>query len=212
MLYADFDSPVPCYHSFKVVPINAVGRGLPSAATATVSARVGASPSQTTVRGGAVSVGMAGVVHETQVVTAYDTDGYFALTLGSWYGESLPIWANVATAGWDVSSTRNLLLEPNNDRVVASATAMEHALTAPGTGIEQVHVTRGAAAERDGHSGVSWTITFLSPLGECFFFFHSKPLLSLILFFSPLLHNCMYNFITKSPFFSLTFSYFFNTT
>jgi len=118
---------------------------------------------------------MAGVVHETQVVTAYDTDGYFSLTLGSWYGESFPIWANVATAAWDVSSTRNLLLEPNNDRVVASATAMEHALTAPGTGIDQVHVTRGAAAERDGHSGVSWTITFLAPLGKCGFFLSLSP-------------------------------------
>lgn len=153
-------------YSFKVVPINAVGRGLPSAATATVSARVGASPGQTTVRGGAVSVGMAGVVHETQVVTAYDTDGHFSLTLGSWYGESLPIWANVATNGWDASSTRNLQLQPNDDGVVASAAALELALTAPGTGIVKVHVTRSAAAEWSGHSGVSWTVTFLAPLGK----------------------------------------------
>jgi hypothetical protein len=153
-------------YSFKVVPLNAVGRGLPSAATATVGARVGAAAGQTTVRGGAVSVGMAGVVHETQVVTAYDTDGYFSLTLGSWYGESLPVWANVVAAGWDASSTRNLLRQPNDDGVVASAAALEHALTAPGTGIFKVHVTRSAAAERNGHSGVSWTVTFLSPLGK----------------------------------------------
>jgi len=150
-----------------VVPINAVGRGLPSAATPTVAARVGAAAAMTTVRGGAVSVGMAGVVHETQVVTAYDTNGYFQLTLGSWFGESLPIYANTANhPGWDYSSTRNLLLLPNDNAVVSDADAFAAALTAPGTGIADVHVTRGPAAERSGHSGVSWTVTFLAPLGN----------------------------------------------
>ena len=153
-------------YSFKVVPVNAVGRGLPSAATATVAARAGASAAQTTVRGGAVSVGMAGVVHEVQVVTAYDTNGWVSLTLGSWYGESLPFYANVAGAGWDYSSTRNLATHPNDDGVVASAGALEAALTAPGTGIGRVHVTRGPAAPRGGSGGVSWSVTFLEPLGN----------------------------------------------
>jgi hypothetical protein len=154
-------------YSFKVVPINAVGRGLPSAATATVSARIGASASQTTVRGGAVSVGMAGVVHETQVVTAYNTDGRFSLTLGSWYGESYPINALLTSnPGWDFSSTRNLLNDPNDDKVVSSAGAVKAALEAPGTGITNVHVTRSAAPSYAGLSGVSWTITFLEPLGN----------------------------------------------
>jgi hypothetical protein len=156
-------------YAFKVVPLNAVGRGLPSAATATVAARVGASASQTTVRGGSVSVGMAGYVHETQVITAYDTDGHFSLTLGSWYGESLPLFAvTVGSAGksWDKSSTRNELNDPNDEGIVSSAAAVEAALTIPGTGINQVHVTRSAAAAVSGSSGVSWTVTFLSPLGN----------------------------------------------
>jgi hypothetical protein len=36
---------------------------------------------------------------------------------------------------------------------------------APGTGISEVHVT-SAAAQRMGLSGVSWTATFLAPLGN----------------------------------------------
>jgi len=154
-------------YSFKVVPINAVGRGLPSAATATVAARIGASASQTTVRGGAVSVGMAGVVHETQVITAYNTNGHFSLTLGSWYGESLPINALLTSnPGWDISTTRNLLNDPNDDDVVSSSDAVKEALETSGTGINKVHVTRSAAAELEGMSGVSWTVTFLEPLGN----------------------------------------------
>ena len=154
-----------------MVPINAVGRGLPSAATATVAARVGASASQTTVRGGALAVGMAGVVHELQVVTAYDLNGWFCLTLGSWYGESAPIRAHTKGSkgeGWDESGTRNLLNYPNDDALVSSAAAFKAALEAPHTGITNVHVTRSAAADLygSGLSGVSWTVTFLAPLGN----------------------------------------------
>ncbi len=54
---------------------------------------------------------------------------------------------------------------PNDENVVSSAAVVQAALEAPGTGITSVHVTRSPLAS-GGASGVSWTVTFLAPLGN----------------------------------------------
>ena len=59
--------------------------------------------------------------------------------------------------GWGDSSRRNPLRSPND--VAIFSAALKRALEAPGTSIGEVHVTRSAAAERMGLSGVSWTVT-----------------------------------------------------
>lgn len=53
--------------SVQVVPLSAVGRGIPSGASPTVVAREGAAASQTVASGPALFQGMAGVVYEQQV-------------------------------------------------------------------------------------------------------------------------------------------------
>lgn len=63
------------------MPLSAVGRGIPSAATPTVVAREGAVAAQTIATGPALVQGMAGVVYEQQTVTAMATNGGFSLRL-----------------------------------------------------------------------------------------------------------------------------------
>lgn len=67
--------------SKQVVPLSAVGRGIPSAATPTVVAREGAVAAQSIATGPALVQGMAGVVYEQQTVTATTTAGSFTLRL-----------------------------------------------------------------------------------------------------------------------------------
>lgn len=54
-----------------MVPLSAVGRGIPTSASPTVVAREGAAAAQTVAGGSALVQGMAGVVYEQQV--QYDT-------------------------------------------------------------------------------------------------------------------------------------------
>lgn len=56
-----------CLVLTKVVPLSAVGPGIPSAASATVVAREGAAATQTVASGSALVQGMAGAVYEQQV-------------------------------------------------------------------------------------------------------------------------------------------------
>lgn len=51
----------------QVVPLSAVGRGIPTSASPTVVAREGAAAAQTVAGGAALVQGMAGVVYEQQV-------------------------------------------------------------------------------------------------------------------------------------------------
>ena len=156
-------------YAFKVVPINAVGRGVPTGATATVAARMGASPAQTTARGSAIAIGMAGVVHELQVISATDTDGSFALSLGGWYHETKLLGANIvggrASAGYSAKSDHP---EGGSPGFVATAAEMEAALEAVGTGIRDVHVTRSVTygGWKNGSTGYAWTVTFIDPAGN----------------------------------------------
>lgn len=82
--------------SEQVVPLSAVGRGIPSAATPTVVAREGAVAAQTIATGPALVQGMAGVVYEQQTVTATATDGSFFLRLTPDGDQSDSIAANIA--------------------------------------------------------------------------------------------------------------------
>ncbi|CAN0536999.1 unnamed protein product, partial [Scytosiphon promiscuus] len=50
----------------QVVPLSAVGRGIPTSASPTVVAREGAAAAQTVAGGAALVQGMAGVVYEQQ--------------------------------------------------------------------------------------------------------------------------------------------------
>lgn len=91
------------YHFFRVqhpneqvVPLSAVGRGIPSAATPTVVAREGAVAAQSVATGPALVQGMAGVVYEQQTVTATNTDGNFLLRLTPDGDTSASIPANIA--------------------------------------------------------------------------------------------------------------------
>ena len=80
----------------QVVPLSAVGRGIPSAATPTVVAREGAVAAQSIATGPALVQGMAGVVYEQQTVTATNTDGSFSLRLAEDGVVSASISADIA--------------------------------------------------------------------------------------------------------------------
>lgn len=88
-----------------MVPLSAVGRGIPSAATPTVVAREGAVAAQSVATGPALVQGMAGVVYEQQTVTATDTDGAFFLRLTEDGQLSASIMADILdTAGANVAT------------------------------------------------------------------------------------------------------------
>lgn len=80
-----------------MVPLSAVGTGIPSAATPTVVAREGAVAAQTTASGPALVEGMAGGVYEQQTVTpSSDAEGSFSLSLSADGDTSASILADVA--------------------------------------------------------------------------------------------------------------------
>lgn len=85
-----------------MVPLSAVGSGIPSAASPTVVAREGAVAAQSVASGPALVQGMAGVVYEQQTVTATATSGNFSLSLSEDGAESALILADVT--GWNVAT------------------------------------------------------------------------------------------------------------
>lgn len=94
--YTDKEHLFPRATPEQVVPLSAVGRGIPSAATPTVVAREGAVAAQSVATGPALVQGMAGVVYEQQTVTATNTDGNFLLRLTPDGDPSASIPANIA--------------------------------------------------------------------------------------------------------------------
>lgn len=85
-----------------MVPLSAVGSGIPSAASPTVVAREGAVAAQSVASGPALVQGMAGIVYEQQTVTATETSGNFSLSLSEGGDESAFILADVS--GWNVAT------------------------------------------------------------------------------------------------------------
>ena len=136
-------------YAFRVVPINAVGRGVPTAATPTIVARAGASPQQTTSKGPATRRGMSGIVLERQVITVSGASpgGSIALTRPGGYA---------ATGAIDVDPTAD------DD---ASAADMRAKLEAAGTGLESVAVTRTTEVT-GATTTLAWTVTFRLPTGD----------------------------------------------
>lgn len=73
-------------YAFAVSPLNAVGAGVPGAATLTVVARSGSDPSHVYAVGSPLSIGMTGSVFEVQQVSVYATSGLvgtYTLALGA---------------------------------------------------------------------------------------------------------------------------------
>jgi len=123
-----------------------VGVGVLSQASATVIARAGADPGQTTASGGALRTGMAGVVYEQQVITMDKNAGKLVLkpSAGSAY------------------STGNL-----EDK---TAEEFEAALEHVDMGLGDVHVTRSSnftkGTDYSGTYTTTWTVTFLDYRGD----------------------------------------------
>jgi len=128
-------------YAFKVLPFNAIGAGVASGATATIIAHDGASATQTTAKGGALSTGIAGVVFEQQKITVKQAlHMYFMLLLPpNWINETVPLFSN------------------------ASASTLEGALE--NIGIGQVHVTSSSFVV-SGSTYSQWTVTFLEMIGD----------------------------------------------
>ena len=128
-------------YAFKVAPINSIGDGVLSAASIVTIARSGASPSRTTASGSALSRGIAGSIHEEQIVTFLSDDcNSDKLIMSFEFSES----------------TDNLC--------GATHSEFESAIESL-SGVGDVHVTREEHSI-DGHIGHSWTVTFNSQIGD----------------------------------------------
>ena len=129
-------------YAFKVQPLNLVDRGILSGATPTVAARAGASAGQTTAQGGALAVGMAGVIYEQQVIVAQ-----------GWSSQTQELSLRFEGGNW------------TSDLRGATAEEFADALSEEWMGIGDVHVTRSNASHL-GSSGYSYTVTFLEQIGD----------------------------------------------
>jgi hypothetical protein len=125
-------------YAFKVVAINAVGDGRASAATPTIAARAGSSPSHTTVSGTTLAQGIAGVVYEQQTIACNPCTSTFTLKFG----------VGTATINLQASTT---------------AAAFASALSTANTGIGAVAVTKSTPA---GAGTATWTVTFTGKTGD----------------------------------------------
>ncbi|KAL7532002.1 hypothetical protein ACHAXR_005653, partial [Thalassiosira sp. AJA248-18] len=128
-------------YAFKVAPVNAVGDGILSSASIVTVARAGASASKTTATGGALSRGIAGSIQEEQVVTFLSDD----------------------------CSTDKLVLsfefsDPTENLCGSTGDEFEAAIESLGMG--NVHVSREETTSLSGHSGYSWSVTFISLMGD----------------------------------------------
>ncbi|CAM9800578.1 unnamed protein product [Ectocarpus sp. 6 AP-2014] len=131
-------------YAFKVVPLSAVGLGIPSAASPTVVAREGAVAAQTVASGPSLAQGMAGVVHEQQTVTATATSGNFWLSVSGGGVESVLINADVTNGN------------------VASDAEIKAALDGI---VGEVNVS-SFNASHSGQQAYAWTVTFMSISGD----------------------------------------------
>jgi len=130
-------------YSFKVAAFNAIGNGLLSHASTTVSARSGASAAQTTASGGALSRGIAGIISEIQIVSFLSND----------------CEADILSLSFVESSVRT------ENLCGASALEFEIAIEKlPSIG--DIHVTRKNILSAEGLFGYEWSVTFISHLGD----------------------------------------------
>ena len=130
-------------YAFKVQPFNLLGGGVLSRASLTVAARAGAAAAQTTASGSALSVGMAGVVYEQQVVSV-------DLGIGDVYvrlGLTPKTEFSAGLSGMDTPQT------------------WEQTLAADNLDIGRVHVTRSNETTY-GQSFGTYTVTFLERAGD----------------------------------------------
>ena len=128
-------------YSFKVAPVNSVGDGVLSFASVITIASAGASASKTTASGSALSKGIAGSVHEVQIVTFLSTDCSV---------DSLKL--SFESSDW----SKNL----------CGATADDFEAEIEGLGAGNVHVSRDETASSNGHTGYSWAVTFNARFGN----------------------------------------------
>jgi len=129
-------------YGFKVRPMNAVGPGMLSPTSIVTVARSGASAHQTTASGGALSRGIAGYVHEEQIIN-------FA--------------SNNCEDDQLILSFKNSGRTTNLCNV--SAKVFELALETL-AGIGDVSVTRNEVSTLAGLPGFQWKITFLTYFGD----------------------------------------------
>ena len=130
-------------YAFKVAPVNAVGDGILSSTSVVTIARAGASSSETTASGSALSRGIAGTIREEQVITFLSDD----------------------------CTTDKLLLlfevseQQTNNLCGSTEDEFESALEQL-DGVGVVHVLRNEVSSPSGHQGYSWTIVFISRVGD----------------------------------------------
>ena len=129
-------------YAFKVAPVNAIGDGILSSASIVTVARAGASASKTTANGSALSRGIAGSIQEEQIITFLSDDCTTDKLILSFEQSEI--------------STTNLC-ESTEDE-------FEAAIEKLGTG--DVHVSREETTSPAGHTGYSWSVTFISLEGD----------------------------------------------
>ena len=142
-------------YAFKVSGISAVGYGVPSLASATVVVQGGASASQTTANGAALTQGFTGEVHEEQLITLTGAGlaGNFTLTTGHLLGASTLL-------SFDASVTEM--------EAALEGLAFTSASGAQGTfmGIEVSVLPTPLGAEPLGDAGTVWVIAFRETSGD----------------------------------------------
>ncbi len=125
------------HYSFQVVPINAVGAGIPSAATPTIIAREGAAAAQTTASGPSLVAGIAGYIREQQaIVVSSGASGFMTLSIDEGLTETAPISVDSGSP--------------------ITANEMAEALSVIGGGEGSV----SAARDVMGDSSIAYTVTF----------------------------------------------------
>eukprot|EP00970_Alexandrium_tamarense_P002964 scaffold427_cov103-Alexandrium_tamarense.AAC.19 len=128
-------------YAFRVAPINSVGEGVLSASSIVTVARSGASASKTTATGSALSRGIAGSIHEEQIVTFLSNDCMADELIVS-FGFSDPT-PNLCDATADEFRSVIELL----------------------AGVGKCRVSREAVSAA-GYNGYSWTVVFTSRTGD----------------------------------------------
>ena len=128
-------------YAFKVAATNSVGEGVLSAASVTVSARAGASALHTTASGSALAKGISGWIREEQIIQ---------------FGSESCISDKFILSFQDFDKTKK--------SCNSSATDFEDSLNGIFDG--DVYVTRRDLTTINGLSGYSWTVTFVSFIGD----------------------------------------------
>ena len=130
-------------YAFKVAPVNAIGDGILSSASVVTIARAGASSTKTTASGSALSKGIAGVIREEQVIT-FLSDDCIADKL-------------ILSFEFTEQETNNLC-GSTEDEFESELEQLD--------GVGVVHVLRNEVSSPSGHQGYSWTVVFISRMGD----------------------------------------------